>query len=236
MSTVEDLLQKTADLLAQRQCLCESTYRLQFHAGFTFRDACAIVPYLSELGITHCHASPYLQARAGSRHGYDITNHRALNPEIGWSPSCCRKGKARPGDPQPLDAECESQRSRYEESSTTVHRPRRPFSKLATRASSTRGFHPATEHLGDTPGLGNSAARGIRGLGVEDLADGAQASLAEVGHEAFEEAPRARSVVGVDLQPGVDERAPRLDRGDQCGGLVRSQLDPEETRAPQVAR
>ncbi|MDR3632869.1 MAG: malto-oligosyltrehalose synthase [Isosphaeraceae bacterium] len=83
MSTVEDLLQKTAQFLAQRHRLLESTYRLQFHAGFTFRDACAIVPYLSELGITHCYASPYLQARAGSQHGYDITNHRALNPEIG---------------------------------------------------------------------------------------------------------------------------------------------------------
>ncbi len=83
MPTVEDLLQKTAQRLAQRQRFPESTYRLQFHAGFTFRDACAIVPYLSELGITHCYASPYLQARAGSQHGYDITNHRALNPEIG---------------------------------------------------------------------------------------------------------------------------------------------------------
>ena len=61
MSTVEDLLQKTAQRLAQRQRFPESTYRLQFHAGFTFRDACAIVPYLSELGITHCYASPYLQ-------------------------------------------------------------------------------------------------------------------------------------------------------------------------------
>ena len=29
-----------------------ATYRLQFHAGFTFRDALAIVPYLDALGIT----------------------------------------------------------------------------------------------------------------------------------------------------------------------------------------
>ena len=42
----------------------ESTYRLQFHAGFTFRDALSIVPYLRDLGITHCYASPYLKARA----------------------------------------------------------------------------------------------------------------------------------------------------------------------------
>ena len=61
----------------------ESTYRLQFHAGFTFRDATAIVPYLQALGITHCYASPYLKARPGSTHGYDIIDHGSLNPEIG---------------------------------------------------------------------------------------------------------------------------------------------------------
>jgi (1->4)-alpha-D-glucan 1-alpha-D-glucosylmutase len=63
--------------------LPESTYRLQFHAGFTFRDALAIVPYLRDLGITHCYASPYLKARPGSTHGYDIIDHGSLNPEIG---------------------------------------------------------------------------------------------------------------------------------------------------------
>ena len=31
----------------------------------------------------HCYASPYLKARPGSTHGYDITDHRVLNPEIG---------------------------------------------------------------------------------------------------------------------------------------------------------
>src|SRR5262249_24984332 len=63
--------------------LPESTYRLQFHAGFTFRDAARLVPYLHDLGVTHCYASPYLKARPGSLHGYDITDHRQLNPEIG---------------------------------------------------------------------------------------------------------------------------------------------------------
>ncbi|HVS35227.1 MAG TPA: malto-oligosyltrehalose synthase, partial [Gemmataceae bacterium] len=61
----------------------EATYRLQFHKGFTFRDATAVVPYLSELGVTHLYASPYLHARPGSMHGYDITNHQRLNPEVG---------------------------------------------------------------------------------------------------------------------------------------------------------
>jgi (1->4)-alpha-D-glucan 1-alpha-D-glucosylmutase len=60
-----------------------ATYRLQFHRGFTFKDAMTIVPYLAELGISHVYASPYLKARPGSSHGYDIIDHNALNPEIG---------------------------------------------------------------------------------------------------------------------------------------------------------
>lgn len=60
-----------------------STYRLQFHSGFRFRDAMELLPYLAALGISHCYASPILKARAGSKHGYDITDHNAINPEIG---------------------------------------------------------------------------------------------------------------------------------------------------------
>jgi (1->4)-alpha-D-glucan 1-alpha-D-glucosylmutase len=60
-----------------------STYRLQFHRDFTFRDATALVPYLARLGVGACYASPYLKARPGSRHGYDIVDHNTLNPEIG---------------------------------------------------------------------------------------------------------------------------------------------------------
>ena len=60
-----------------------ATYRLQFHAGFGFKDAAAIAPYLRRLGISHVYASPYLKARPGSTHGYDITDHQALNPELG---------------------------------------------------------------------------------------------------------------------------------------------------------
>jgi len=60
-----------------------SLYRLQFNKDFTFRQAQSIVPYLKELGISHCYASPLLCAREGSVHGYDIINHAELNPEIG---------------------------------------------------------------------------------------------------------------------------------------------------------
>ncbi|HEU4752868.1 MAG TPA: alpha-amylase family glycosyl hydrolase, partial [Armatimonadota bacterium] len=60
-----------------------ATYRLQLNHAFTFRQAAAVVPYLARLGVSDLYASPYLQARPGSMHGYDITNHDALNPEIG---------------------------------------------------------------------------------------------------------------------------------------------------------
>jgi (1->4)-alpha-D-glucan 1-alpha-D-glucosylmutase len=83
MEPIQDVLRTITTDLAGRRCFPESTYRLQFHAGFTFRDARAIVPYLRDLGVTHAYASPYLQARPGSKHGYDITSHQALNPEIG---------------------------------------------------------------------------------------------------------------------------------------------------------
>src|SRR5579862_2507574 len=60
-----------------------STYRLQFNRNFTFAQAAEIVPYLAALGISHCYASPYLRARPGSLHGYDIIDHNSLNPEVG---------------------------------------------------------------------------------------------------------------------------------------------------------
>ena len=60
-----------------------ATYRLQFHKGFRFADAARLAPYLASLGISHIYASPYLKARSGSTHGYDIVDHRLLNPELG---------------------------------------------------------------------------------------------------------------------------------------------------------
>jgi (1->4)-alpha-D-glucan 1-alpha-D-glucosylmutase len=60
-----------------------ATMRLQFHRGFTFDDARAIVPYLEKLGISHVYASPILEARPGSQHGYDVVDPRKVNPELG---------------------------------------------------------------------------------------------------------------------------------------------------------
>ena len=60
-----------------------ATYRLQFHAGFTFREAMEIVDYLRALGITDIYASPYFQAAPDSTHGYDVADHNRINPAIG---------------------------------------------------------------------------------------------------------------------------------------------------------
>jgi (1->4)-alpha-D-glucan 1-alpha-D-glucosylmutase len=60
-----------------------STYRLQLTVGFGFRDAAQVVPYLSELGITHLYLSPPLEAQPGSTHGYDVVDHGALRAELG---------------------------------------------------------------------------------------------------------------------------------------------------------
>ena len=71
------------DDVLSRRYLPAATYRLQFHHQFTFADAERIVPYLNELGITDCYASPILQARHHSMHGYDICDHSRINPELG---------------------------------------------------------------------------------------------------------------------------------------------------------
>ena len=60
-----------------------ATYRLQFTPDFGFDAAAGLAPYLARLGVSHLYASPYLKARPGSTHGYDITDHNVFNPELG---------------------------------------------------------------------------------------------------------------------------------------------------------
>jgi (1->4)-alpha-D-glucan 1-alpha-D-glucosylmutase len=63
-----------------------SAYRLQFNQHFGFRDAAALTPYLSELGVSTVYCSPYFAAAPGSTHGYDVVDYRRLNPELGDVP------------------------------------------------------------------------------------------------------------------------------------------------------
>ena len=67
-----------------------ATARLQLHRGFTLDAAAGVVPYLARLGISHLYTSPLLTARPGSTHGYDIVDHRRINPELGGEPALLR--------------------------------------------------------------------------------------------------------------------------------------------------
>jgi (1->4)-alpha-D-glucan 1-alpha-D-glucosylmutase len=60
-----------------------ATYRLQLTRDFTFADAAARAPFLARLGVSHAYLSPILTARSGSTHGYDVTDHAQINPELG---------------------------------------------------------------------------------------------------------------------------------------------------------
>lgn len=68
-----------------------STYRLQLRGpqadpagrAFTFEDATSVVPYLSQLGVSHIYLSPILKAAVDSNHNYDVTDPTEINPELG---------------------------------------------------------------------------------------------------------------------------------------------------------
>src|SRR5947199_4901329 len=71
-----------------------ATYRVQLTADFDFDAAARIVPYLKSLGITHLYASPFMKARKGSTHGYDIVDHTKLNLELGGETAFERLSRA----------------------------------------------------------------------------------------------------------------------------------------------
>lgn len=79
---------------APRAPVPRATYRVQFHKEFTFDDGAKLAAYLARLGVSHLYASPYLKARPGSTHGYDIVDHGALNPELGGEPAFRRMVEA----------------------------------------------------------------------------------------------------------------------------------------------
>ncbi len=63
-----------------------STYRLQLNAQRTFAQTAEIASYLQRLGVSDLYVSPSFTAAPGSQHGYDICDHRHLNPELGGEP------------------------------------------------------------------------------------------------------------------------------------------------------
>jgi len=60
-----------------------STYRLQLRPGFGFREAHGLVPYLTELGVSHLYLSPIMEAQSGSTHGYDVVDPTRVSEQLG---------------------------------------------------------------------------------------------------------------------------------------------------------
>jgi (1->4)-alpha-D-glucan 1-alpha-D-glucosylmutase len=79
---VDDIITAVTQRMEKTR-LPTATYRVQLNVHCTFREVTQIVPYLHALGISDLYVSPFLQARPGSVHGYDIVNHAVINPEIG---------------------------------------------------------------------------------------------------------------------------------------------------------
>jgi (1->4)-alpha-D-glucan 1-alpha-D-glucosylmutase len=60
-----------------------ATYRIQLRPGFGFDDLRIVLPYFRRLGISHLYLSPVMEARTGSLHGYDVTDHNRVRAELG---------------------------------------------------------------------------------------------------------------------------------------------------------
>lgn len=60
-----------------------ATYRVQLGEQMGFGRLQELLEGLRDLGITTVYVSPIWKARRGSQHGYDIVDHRALNPALG---------------------------------------------------------------------------------------------------------------------------------------------------------
>lgn len=69
--------------ISEKTHLPRATYRLQFGANFTFRQAAELVPYLNELGISDIYGSPIFLPSSPESSGYDVCDHNQLNPALG---------------------------------------------------------------------------------------------------------------------------------------------------------
>jgi (1->4)-alpha-D-glucan 1-alpha-D-glucosylmutase len=76
-------LDPAIEAVVSRRHIPWATYRLQFNQTFTFREARRLVPYLDDLGIGDCYASPLFKTCFDDSHGYDICDHTAFNPALG---------------------------------------------------------------------------------------------------------------------------------------------------------
>ncbi|MDH5288554.1 MAG: malto-oligosyltrehalose synthase, partial [Acidimicrobiia bacterium] len=71
-----------------------ATYRLQLGPGAGFDHAAGLVGHLAALGVTHLYLSPVTEAEPGSEHGYDVTDHTTIRPELGGDEGLARLAAA----------------------------------------------------------------------------------------------------------------------------------------------
>lgn len=71
-----------------------ATYRVQFGHDLGFAAVAGLADHLAALGVSHLYASPFLRARAGSTHGYDVVDHNALDPALGTDADFAAMGAA----------------------------------------------------------------------------------------------------------------------------------------------
>jgi (1->4)-alpha-D-glucan 1-alpha-D-glucosylmutase len=58
-------------------------YRVQMSRQFRFDDLRETLDYFAALGVTDCYLSPILRPASASTHGYDVSDHGHLNPDLG---------------------------------------------------------------------------------------------------------------------------------------------------------
>ncbi|XWN30733.1 MAG: malto-oligosyltrehalose synthase [Devosia sp.] len=75
-----------------------ATYRLQVRNGVDFDTARATLPHLKRAGITHVYLSPIFAATEGSTHGYDVTDHNAIDETLGGMAGFLRFSEAAKGE------------------------------------------------------------------------------------------------------------------------------------------
>ena len=71
-----------------------ATYRLQITAEFTLFDAASVTGYLAELGVGALYVSPLLRSTKGSSHGYDVVDHRLVDPDRGGDAGLAKLAQA----------------------------------------------------------------------------------------------------------------------------------------------
>src|SRR6187551_1606724 len=59
------------------------TYRVQVRPEFPLQATAELADYLADLGVSHLYTAPLLTATPGSEHGYDVVDHRQVNPALG---------------------------------------------------------------------------------------------------------------------------------------------------------